>query len=286
MEFSFKPLGRIGEFLKTDVESFLPAFFERAVRAFGSRVIQPAEGLGRFIVFFGRSLRRIFWPPLDFRLVIVQMEFVGNKSFLVIVLAGCMIGGIFGFTLGDIFDTFGTTSMMGAAATYVLSREMAPVTTAMLIAGRAGSAMAAELAIMRVNEQIDAMRVMSVDPLGYLVAPRVLASITMVPLLSAVFVVVGVATAFIIGIFKYGTDSGRFFERIAFVVDASDLFQGLQKAFVFGLIVSTVSCYKGFYASGGAKGVGQATTSSVVISLVLILVFDFFISYAQFRFFA
>ncbi len=215
-----------------------------------------------------------------------QMEFVGNKSFMVIVLAGCMVGGIFGFTLGDIFATFGTTSMMGAAATYVLSREMAPVTTAMLIAGRAGSSMAAELAIMRVNEQIDAMRVMAVDPLSYLVAPRVLASITMVPLLSAVFVVVGMGTAFVIGVFRFGADSGRFVERIAAVVDVGDIFQGLQKAFVFGLIVSSVSCYQGFYASGGAKGVGQATTSSVVVSLVLILVSDFFISYAQFRFFA
>ncbi len=228
----------------------------------------------------------MFWPPLSLNLVLQQMEFVGNKSFMVIVLAGCMVGGIFGFTLGDIFATFGTTSMMGAAATYVLSREMAPVTTAMLIAGRAGSSMAAELAIMRVNEQIDAMRVMAVDPLSYLVAPRVLASITMVPLLSAVFVVVGMGTAFLIGVFRFGADSGRFVERIAAVVDVGDIFQGLQKAFVFGLIVSSVSCYQGFYASGGAKGVGQATTSSVVVSLVLILVSDFFISYAQFRFFA
>src|SRR5690606_34864549 len=104
---------------------------------------------------------------------------------------------------------------------------------AMLIAGRAGSSMAAELAIMRVNEQIDAMRVMSVDPKSYLVAPRVLASITMVPLLSAVFVVVGVATAFVIGIFRFGADAGLFVNRIAFVVGTIDIVQGLQKAFVF-----------------------------------------------------
>ncbi len=154
----------------------------------------------------------------------------------------------------------------------------------MLVAGRAGSAMAAELAIMRVNEQIDAMRVMSVNPYHYLIAPRLVACVFMMPLLSCIFVVMGVITAFVISVTKYDADPGRFVERIAFVVDAADIIQGIQKALAFGFIVATISCFKGFFASGGAKGVGRATTTSVVLSLISILVCDFFISYFQFKF--
>lgn len=174
--------------------------------------------------------------------------------------------------------------MMGAAAAYTLSREMAPVVGGFLVAGRAGSAMAAEIAIMRVNEQIDAMGVMAVNPYNYLIAPRVLASVIMMPLLTSIFVISGVFTSFIVGISFYDVDVGRFIKRISWVVEPSDVFQGLQKAVVFGLILSTVSCYKGFFASGGAKGVGQATTSSVVASFVLILVSDFLITYLQYKF--
>lgn len=250
----------------------------------GEAILVPIAALGRYILFVIESLRRIFFPPVTLTLLINQMEFVGVRSFWIIVLAGCMVGGIFGFQLGEIFKIFGTTSMMGAAATYVLSREMAPVTGSMLVAGRAGSAMAAEIAIMRVNEQIDAMRVMAVNPYSYLIAPRVLASMIMMPLLSSIFVMSGTLMAFFVGVVFYDVDVGRFIERISWVVDPEDLLQGLQKSIVFGFILSTVACFKGFFARGGAKGVGQATTSSVVISFVLILIFDFIISYLQFRY--
>ena len=256
----------------------------RIISAIGSATINPIEAFGKYIRFVIESVRRIFFPPVRLRLLINQLEFVGNRSFGVVVLAGCMIGGIFGFQLGEIFKIFGATSMMGAAAAYTLSKEMAPVTGAMLVAGRAGSAMAAEIAIMRVNEQIDAMRVMAVNPHGYLIAPRVLATMIMMPLLSSIFVIAGVFTSFIVGVVYYDVDVGRFIERIGWVVQAEDVIQGLQKAMVFGFILSTVGCYKGFFASGGARGVGQATTTSVVISFVLILIFDFILSYLQFRF--
>jgi phospholipid/cholesterol/gamma-HCH transport system permease protein len=256
----------------------------KIITMLGEATLAPIEALGKYMTFMVESCRRMFFPPIKLMLLIVQMEFVGIRSFWIIVLAGCMIGGIFGFQLGEIFKVFGTTSMMGAAAAYVLSRELAPVTGAMLVAGRAGSAMAAEIAIMRVNEQIDAMRVMAVNPYGYLIAPRVLASMIMMPLLSSIFVVSGILMAFFVGVVFYDVDVGRFIERIAWVVDPSDVFQGIQKAIVFGFILSTVGCYKGFYARGGARGVGQATTASVVISFVLILIFDFIISYIQFKF--
>jgi phospholipid/cholesterol/gamma-HCH transport system permease protein len=253
------------------------------VRFIGRQTIAPIEALGGFVAFFFESLRRIFFPPVSLVLLLRQMEFVGNRSFWVIVLAGCMVGGIFGFQLGEIFRVFGAESMMGAAAAYTLSREMAPVVGAMLVAGRAGSSMAAEIAIMRVNEQIDAMGVMAVNPYGYLVAPRILATVIMMPILSSIFVLSGVMTAFIVGVGFYDVDVGLFIQKITFVVAPKDVFDGLVKALVFGLIFSSVGCYRGFFASGGARGVGRATTSSVVISFVLILISDFVITYFQYR---
>lgn len=254
----------------------------QAVQWVGQKTIQPVHELGSYCLFLAESIRRMAFPPINLVLLIRQMEFVGNRSFWVIVLAGCMVGGIFGFQLGEIFRVFGAESIMGAAAAYTLCREMAPVVGAMLVAGRAGSSMAAEIAIMRVNEQIDAMGVMAVNPYGYLIAPRILATVIMMPILSSIFVVAGVATAFLVGVSFYDVDVGLFFLKIGAVVQPRDIFDGLQKAVVFGLIFSSISCYRGFFARGGARGVGRATTSSVVISYVLILIFDFVMTYLQY----
>lgn len=258
-------------------------FVKVAVESLGEFTLEAIGSLGHFVVFLGHSAQRTFVPPLSFALLIRQIEFVGSKSTAIILLAGIMVGGIFGFQLGEIFRIFGAESMMGAAAAYTLSREMAPVVGGMLVAGRAGSAMAAEIAIMRVNEQIDAMRVMSVNPLAYLVAPRVVATIFVMPLLTSLFTISGVITSFFVGIGFYDIDVGLFLQKLTAVVKPNDVFQGLQKAVVFGLILSSVGCYQGFYASGGAKGVGRATTQSVVISFVLILLSDFFMTYLQYK---
>ena len=199
----------------------------------GRQTMAPIAAFGAYLTFVAEGLRRIVFPPVSLVLLMRQMEFVGNRSFWVIVLAGCMIGGIFGFQLGEIFRIFGAESMMGAAAAYTLSREMAPVTGAMLVAGRAGSSMAAEIAIMRVNEQIDAMGVMAVNPYGYLVAPRILATVIMMPLLSSIFVISGVFTAFIVGVGFYDVDVGHFFERIGFVVSPKDVLPRLAESHRF-----------------------------------------------------
>ena len=185
--------------------------------------------------------------------------------------------------MGDLFRIFGAESMMGAAAAYSLSKELAPLVGAMLVTGRAGSAMAAEIAIMRVNEQIDAMRVMAVNPYGYLMAPRIVASVLMMPLLTGFFILSGVFISFIIGITIFDVDVAMFFDKIKWIVSPSDIRQGMEKSLAFGLIFSLVGCYKGFTASGGAKGVGRATTSSVVISYVAIVICDFFLSYIQYQ---
>lgn len=254
------------------------------IATLGRFVSLPIKGLGAYTIFTWNSLRGMFLPLVDKVLLQRQMEFVGNRSFVIIVLAGAMVGGIFGFQLGEIFKIFGATSLIGAAASYSLSRELAPVVGAFLVTGRAGSSMAAEIATMRVNEQIDAMRVMAVNPYRYLVAPRVLASVLMMPILTVFFVIAGVAASFLVGVAHYDVDRAEFIEKIQWVVGGEDLFQGMQKAAVFGLVFSSVSCFMGFFAHGGARGVGRATTRAVVTSYVLILAVDYVMTYFQFRF--
>lgn len=262
-------------------EAPLPA--TAIIENLGQMTIGPIKRVGQFTTFLWEGLKRIFYPRLEWPLVFKQMEFVGNRSFGIIILAGCMVGAIFGFQLGEIFRIFGAQSMIGAAAGYALARELAPVVGAYLVTGRAGSAMAAEIATMRVNEQIDAMRVMAVNPFSYLIAPRLLASMIMMPILTVFFVIAGVIAAFAVGVNFYDIDVADFLAKIQWIVRARDLFEGMQKAAIFGLIFSSIGCFKGFYATGGAKGVGKATTTAVVISYVAILIVDYLVTYVQFK---
>lgn len=236
-----------------------------------------------YIKFMLSSLSRIFYPAVKFRLVLQQMEFIGVKSALIIVMASIMVGAVFGIQFGTIFRTFGVESLIGAAASFSLSRELSPVFGAFLVAGRAGSAITAEIASMKVNEQIDALRIMSVNPISYLSAPRVAASIIMLPLLSGLFTICGVLSSYVIGVLLFEVDVAVFVEKIRWLTRPEDIFAGLQKSVVFGVIYSTIACYKGLRASGGAKGVGKSTTESVVMSLVTIIIVDFFMTYYQMR---
>lgn len=232
-------------------------------------------------MFIGEALRGIAYPPLQIPLLMKQFEFVGNKSLGIMIISAVLIGAVFGLILGDIFQTFGAESMLGAAAGIALSKELAPIFAGFLVTARGGSSMAAEIATMRVNEQIDAMRVMAVNPYGYLVTPRIIASVVMLPLLTCVFIAVGVASSFLAGITFFDIDIGTYVEKMRWMVKIRFIFQGLVKAAVFGFIISSIGCYKGFFAKGGAKGVGKATTEAVVYSLVTILIADYFLSYLQ-----
>lgn len=257
--------------------------FVRVVTLVGELTLKPIESIGKYSIFVGNSLTRCVFPPVKLRLLFRQLEFIGNRSFSIIVISATMIGAVFGFILGDIFRPFGAETMLGAAAGIAMSKELAPVLAGFLVTARGGSSMAAEIATMRVNEQIDAMRVMAVNPFGYLVAPRILATVIMLPLLTCIFILTGVFTAFVIAVAFFDVDVGTFFEKMRWMVKTRFILQGMQKAAVFGLIVASIGCYKGFFAGGGAKGVGRATTEAVVLSLVAILVADFVISYLQYE---
>ena len=211
-----------------------------------------------------------------------QMEFIGVGSFFIVMLAGIFTGAVFTLQSMYIFSKFNMETMVGATVALAVTRELSPVLTSLMVTGRAGSAMASELGTMRVTEQIDALASMAVNPVRYLFVPRFLASLVMFPVLAMVFNIVGVAGSYIVGVHMWGVDPGNFIAKIELYVTGNDLVCGLIKASVFGGFVSLVSCYKGYRAEGGARGVGSATTRAVVIGSVGILVLDYFLTVLMF----
>ncbi len=234
---------------------------------------------------FGKFVREIgHWtvkPPMRLHLIFQQLEFVGNQSLNIILVSGFAVGAVFGLQIGGIFQVFRAESLMGAATGKALCQELAPLVTAILLTGRAGSAMTAEIATMKVNEQVDAMEAMAVDPVSYLVVPRVVASMLIAPLLCAVFIFVGVLGAYVAGVLLFNVDQGLFVEKLTSFVRPRDITRGLVKSFAFATIMGMLACRYGLRASGGAKGVGIATTNSVVVTLLSILGLDVIITYFQ-----
>lgn len=252
--------------------------FERIGRIVGEIV----EEMGKIILLFFSILTWMFRPPLKVRLILKQMEFVGVKSIFVVVLTGTFTGMVMALQGYKGFRTFGAESMVGATVALAMTRELGPVLTSLMVTARAGSAMAAELGTMRVTEQIDALYVMATNPIKYLIVPRVIASVIMVPLLTVVSDFLGIIGGYFVGVHVLHIGAGAFINNIIRLVDLEDIYHGLTKAAVFGLILSLVGCYKGFNTRGGAEGVGRATTEAVVLSSIMILVSDYFLTAIMF----
>jgi len=253
----------------------------RPVEIFGKRVLRLWHDVAGFFEFFREVVRWTFRRPFRIGLLLQQLEFIGNQSLNIILISGFAVGAVFGLQIGAVFQVFRAESLMGAATGMALCQELAPLVTAILITGRAGSAMTAEISTMKVNEQVDAMEAMAVDPVSYLVVPRVLASLAMVPLLCAIFIFIGVLGSFAAGVLLFNIDEGQFIHKMVGFLQPRDLVRGLVKSFVFSVIMSSIACRYGLKASGGAKGVGIATTNSVVVTLLAILFVDVIITYFQ-----
>ncbi len=219
-----------------------------------------------------------FRPPFRIKLLFQAMEFVGVGSLFIVCLTGLFTGAVFALQGAGAFKLFNAEALVGSTVAISLARELSPVLTGLMVTGRAGSGIATELGTMRVTEQIDALYTMAVNPVQYLVVPRFIAGLIMVPLLSALFTLVGMVGCYIVGVMLLGIDEGVFLAKVRWFVDPSDITSGLIKACAFGGILTMVGCYKGFYASGGARGVGLATTQSVVVSSVFILIADYFLT--------
>jgi phospholipid/cholesterol/gamma-HCH transport system permease protein len=209
------------------------------------------------------------------------MELVGVDSLMVVILTGLFTGGVFTLQIIYGFRLFSAESMVGPTVAMAMTRELGPVLTALMVTGRVGSAMAAELSAMKVTEQIDALTVMAADPVKYLISPRIISGIIMLPLLTAISDAVGVTGGYFVAMAK-GLDPGQFAGRIEDILVLDDVMDGLIKSAVFGFILTSVGCYAGFYSKGGAEGVGKSTTGAVVVSYVAILVGDFIMTAIMF----
>jgi len=210
------------------------------------------------------------------------MEFVGVNSLTVVAITGIFTGMVLALQTYYGFRLFGGESLVGATVALSMTRELGPVITSLMVTGRAGSAMAAELGTMRVTEQIDALYSMSVNPIQFLVVPRIIAGIIMLPVATVISDFIGVAGGYFVGVKLLKINSGIFMARIIEFVELQDIFNGLIKSACFGLILALVGCYKGFFTTGGAEGVGRATTQAVVISSVAILISDYLLTAVMF----
>src|SRR5216683_6978476 len=247
------------------------------IERLGAFVLDGIPQLGEFVLFLLNALFYAITPPYKPRLLIRQLRTIGAESLFLIVLIATFTGMVLGLQGYNALHRFGSDTALGTVVALILVRELGPVLAALMIAARAGSAMAAELGSMQSTEQIDALTVMAINPVQYLVSPRVLAGVFSFPLLTSIFDVIGIWGGYMIGVGLMGAPSGAYFNRIAATMTGHDIATGLYKALVFGVIVMWVCCYKGYHAERMATGVSRATTEAVVLSSVLILAFDYFL---------
>jgi phospholipid/cholesterol/gamma-HCH transport system permease protein len=248
----------------------------------GRMVIRNVEETGKILILFFSILSWMIRPPFKVRHIFKQMEFVGVKSIFVVILTGTFTGMVMALQGYYGFRMFSAESLVGSTVALGMTRELGPVLTSLMVTARAGSAMAAELGTMRVTEQIDALYVMAANPVKHLIVPRVIAGVIMVPALTIVADFMGILGGYFVGVHILDINEGVFVKNITKMVDLDDIFNGLIKAACFGLILSLVGCYKGFNATGGAEGVGRATTEAVVLASISILISDYLLTAIMF----
>ena len=248
------------------------------LEAVGRTALKQVRAMGRMAIFLGSTG---FWavrPPLKFRRIVGQVYFIGVQSSSIILLTAAFSGMVLGLQGYYTLRKFGSEALLGPAVGLSLIKELGPVMAALMVTARAGSASAAEIGIMRITEQIDALEAMAVNPMKYLVVPKVIAGLIAVPLLTGIFDVVGIYGGYLVGVKLLGVSAGTYFSEMRNMVEMSDVWGGFLKSLSFGLIVTWVCTYKGFYAGYGAEGVGKATTEAVVLSSVLVLVWNYFMT--------
>jgi phospholipid/cholesterol/gamma-HCH transport system permease protein len=248
----------------------------------GRKAIGWISNLGASTIFLSLAFVRIFRPK-QISKVIEQLYTIGAGSMLIIMLVGLFTGMVLGLQSYHALVKFGSQGALGTLVALSLIRELGPVLTAIMITARAGSAITAEIGSQRISEQIDALSTMHIDPLRYLISPRIAASIISFPLLTALFDVVGIIGGYISGVLLLGVNAGTYMYRVQSSVDMKDITDGFIKAMVFAVIVTTVCCYQGYYAnlrtdSHGARAIGRSTTTAVVLSCVLVLVADYIVT--------
>ena len=234
--------------------------------------------LGKFTLFQWQMIKLAFVPPFRMKEIYEQLVIVGIGSIGVIALTGIFAGMVSAVQLYQGFHQFGAENMMGFPIFISITRELGPVFAGLMLTSRAISAMAAELGSMRVTEQIDALDTLAVDSKKYLLVPRIVATTVALPVLIILFDVLGNLAAYLISVYMLGVNETAFLNTIHMYLSLSDIFTGIAKGFVFGFFIGTIGTYIGYHTSGGARGVGRATTTAVVYAAIMVFVLDYFIA--------
>jgi phospholipid/cholesterol/gamma-HCH transport system permease protein len=249
----------------------------RPLDRLGEWAIGVVDSLGRFGAFLAQAVAVSLTPPFKLWALLGRINYIGFRSLLIILLTGAFTGMVLGLQIFLTLSRFGSEAFLGPAVALSLIRELGPVLAALMVTGRAGSALTAEIGIMRITEQIDALTVMALNPMRYLVAPSIVAGVITFPLMTALFDAIGIFGGYIVGVELLGLSEGTYFGEMQTFVDMGDIMTGFWKSISFGIIVTWVCTYKGFNVGHGAEGVARATTQAVVLSSVLILVWDYFL---------
>ena len=249
---------------------------QQALACIGRFTLHIFEEVGVIAVLFGQTIRQL--PRIRRNLVIPQMARLGVDSLPIVGLTMLFAGMVMTLQIVDILMRYGAQSTLGGIMSVAMGRELGPILTGVVVAGRVGAAMTAEIGTMKVTEQIDALRCMATNPVAYLVVPRFAACVFMVPLLTFYGYLIGTGGGYAVAIYSAGLPHFTYMHSIEFFTEVSDVLYGLIKAMVFGGIISLVACYEGMHAKSGAEGVGQATTKSVVTSIIFIFITNYILS--------
>lgn len=240
--------------------------------------VELIREIGDIVIFGFSSLRLLREKPSRVGEIIRHMEFIGNQSLGIIILTSLFTGLALSLQIYLGFKIVNLVNLVGPTVALGISRELGPVLTGLIVAARAGGAMAARLGTMRVNEQIDALDVMGVNTKQYLIAPRIVAAVVCMPMLTVVFDFVAMVGCWFLAVKMVEIDQAVFFQKINDMIEIKHILEGLFKALVFGLVFAVVCTYRGFHTKGGARGVGEATNRGVVMSMVLIIILDYFLT--------
>ena len=251
----------------------------RYANQMGARWLRMLQMAGQIVFLFLDIIRCLFRYPIRFKLLVHQIDFIGGKSLPVVIITGGFIGAVFAAQTEFQFKSLGLSSGVGPVVAIAMCRELGPVLCALMIAGRVGSAMAAELATMKITEQIDALRALAVYPTEYLIVPRFLAMLVSLPLLVALAITCGIGAGYFVAVHVLEVPGVYYWNNTRKFVEDKDIWIGVVKGFLFSVIILLISCNKGLQSSQGAEGVGLATTESVVDSFICVLIANFFFSF-------
>ncbi len=244
----------------------------------GRMTIRRVQVLGRSGIFLFYSFFLAFTPPFRFHRLFKEIEFIGSKSFLIIFVTALFTGMVLGIQGYYSLSQFGAEAALGVMVALSIIRELGPVLCALMVTGRAGSAITAEIGIMKITDQFPALEMMAIDPLKYVISPKVIAGIICLPLLTAFFDLVGIAGGYLVGVKLLGVNEGAYIGKMITAVEFIDVYGGILKSLAFGLLITWISSFMGFSAEPTTEGVSKATTNTVVLTSLSILIVDYILT--------